>query len=84
MDIASMDGWEGTMAGALGEHCKPDRDCGREGFSPADDFTSAFGLGGEMRDWEKTGGAPKFVGLEADGAAGLDGEESVGDGLGLD
>ena len=79
-----MDGGEGTVAGALGQHCKPDRDCGGEGLAPADDFPTAFGRGGEMRDWQKSGGSPKLVAVEADGVAGLDGEESVGDGLGLD
>jgi hypothetical protein len=61
MDISSMDGWEGTMAGALGQHGEPDRDCSGEGFAPADDFAAALGGWGEMRDRQKSGGAPKFV-----------------------
>lgn len=83
VDVARMDGGQCAMAAALGEHCKPDRDCGRKGFSPADDFTATFGLGGEMRDWEKTGALPEIIAFESDGAAGLDCEESVGDGFGF-
>jgi hypothetical protein len=84
VDVSCVYGWEGLVAGTLGEHGEPDGHHVRKGLSPADDLSGAFGFGCEVGNWDETCGAPEIIGLKSDSAARLDCEQAVSDGFGFD
>ena len=84
VDVAGVDGGERLVAGTLRQHGKPDRHHCLKGFAPANDLSGAFGFGGEVGNGDEAGGAPEIIRFKSDSAAGLDGEESVGNGFGFD
>jgi hypothetical protein len=84
VNVARRDGWERAVPGAIGQHRKPDGHHTLKGLAPANDLTCGFGFGSEVSDGEESSGSPEIIAVEADGATGLECEESVSSGFGFD